>query len=245
MDLVVLDRATQRRYAARWGLVAAWKLDEASGARLDAYGSHDLTDNNTVGQAAGKVGNAAQFVAANNESLSIADNTSLSAGNLDFWAAGWAYLDNKSAERGLIGKYHTVGDQREWLLEWSSASDRFRFIVSSAGTDATAASINADALGAPSAGAWYFTLVWHDSVNDTINIRVNHGTTNSVGHATGVFDSTAPFRLGDINDGGVIPHDGRLDGWSFGKAPPGGLAGVIDEISAVLYNGGAGREWPF
>lgn len=30
------------------GLVAWWDLEEASGARIDAHGAFDLTDNNTV-----------------------------------------------------------------------------------------------------------------------------------------------------------------------------------------------------
>lgn len=42
-------------------LVAYWSLDEASGNAIDAHGSNDLTDNNTVGTAAGKVGNARNF----------------------------------------------------------------------------------------------------------------------------------------------------------------------------------------
>ncbi len=39
-------------------LSAYWKLDEASGTRVDSAGSNDLTSNNSVGQAVGKLGNA-------------------------------------------------------------------------------------------------------------------------------------------------------------------------------------------
>jgi hypothetical protein len=52
-------------------LVAYWKLDESSGTRIDSHGSNNLTDNNTVGSATGKIGNAASFVSANEEYLSI------------------------------------------------------------------------------------------------------------------------------------------------------------------------------
>ena len=41
-----------------------WQLGEASGTRADTYLDNDLDDNNTVTQAVGKVGNAAQFTAA-------------------------------------------------------------------------------------------------------------------------------------------------------------------------------------
>src|SRR6056300_304684 len=47
-------------------LVSFWKLDEASGTRVDAFGSNDLTDNNTVGQGTGTVyANAADFERSN------------------------------------------------------------------------------------------------------------------------------------------------------------------------------------
>ena len=54
------------------GLVAYWRLDEASGSRADASGNgYTLTDNNTVGSAAGNISAlAGDFIAANSESLS-------------------------------------------------------------------------------------------------------------------------------------------------------------------------------
>lgn len=53
------------------GLKAYWKLDEASGTRSDSIGAYTLTDNNTVGSAVGKIGNAASSVAASSEYLSL------------------------------------------------------------------------------------------------------------------------------------------------------------------------------
>jgi hypothetical protein len=54
------------------GLVAYWKLDEASGSRADTVGGYTLTDNNTVTQTTGIISNAASFAAASSESLSYA-----------------------------------------------------------------------------------------------------------------------------------------------------------------------------
>lgn len=52
------------------GLVAYWKMDEASGTRADSVGNWTLTDNNTVGSSTGKIGNCARMVAGSTESLS-------------------------------------------------------------------------------------------------------------------------------------------------------------------------------
>jgi hypothetical protein len=52
-------------------LLAYWACEEASGTRVDAVsGTYNLTDNNTVGSATGKIGTAADFEADNSEFLS-------------------------------------------------------------------------------------------------------------------------------------------------------------------------------
>src|SRR5688572_28354046 len=62
------------------GLVSWWSLNEASGTRNDSHSTNHLTDNNAVPSAAGLKGNSAAFVTAGLESLSIADNASISTG---------------------------------------------------------------------------------------------------------------------------------------------------------------------
>lgn len=76
-------------------LISFWELEEASGTRVDAHGTNDLTDVNTVGQIAGKIGNAADFIAANDESLSRAnaDAASLQMGTQDLTFACWLNMD--------------------------------------------------------------------------------------------------------------------------------------------------------
>lgn len=53
------------------GLVAYWKMDEASGTRSDSIGNYTLTDNNTVGSATGLIGNCASMVYTAGEYLSL------------------------------------------------------------------------------------------------------------------------------------------------------------------------------
>ena len=87
-------------------LSAMWKLNETSGDRSDEYGGNNLTDINTVGFNPGIRGNAAQFVAANSESLLRATTGPLQTGDIDFFMSGWIYLDSTSTtlERTIISK---------------------------------------------------------------------------------------------------------------------------------------------
>jgi len=218
----------------RTNMEAWWSLEEASGTRVDAHGSNDLTDNNTVGQGAGKVGNCADFEKSNNEYLSIADNASLSFGNEDFSICCWVKLESKASDMIMVGKWVVSGNQKAYLIGYSSGLDRFVFQISSDGSAETTQAANA--LGSPSTGTWYFIVVEHDSVNNTISIQVNNGTENGKSYSGGCFDNTAAFMLGAFGTG-----SGHFDG-------------LIDEVAVfrstlsqnardVLYNGGNGLAY--
>lgn len=218
-------------------LVSFWELEEASGSRADAHGSNNLADNNTVTQAVGKVGNAAQFTAANLEHLSIADNASLSMGDIDFTIAAWVYLDTKN-NFGLVSKWLTSGNQRGYLLLYSvsdgGVANRFGLLVSANGATPTAR-VNANNFGEPSTGAWCFVVAWHDATTNTINIQVNNGTVDSTAHTTGVFDNTASFSLGGILT--TYEFNGRLDQVMVAKEV------YSATVRTWLYNSGNGRSY--
>lgn len=219
-------------------LKAHWKLNEASGTRVDSEGSNDLTDNNTVTQATGKIGDAADFEDANEESLSIADNADLSAGDIDFTIAGWFYLDDKTRSLRMVNKWLGAGSQREYVVGYTpSATDRLFFQVSSDGSDFP--SIKADSFGAVSTGVWIFIVAWHDATANTINIQVNNGTVDSSAHTAGVFNGTSAFRLGGVPEESGQFLDGRIDSVSFWKR-------VLTSTERTnLYNGGSGFDHPF
>ena len=124
-----------------------WKLEEASGTRVDATGrGNDLADNNTVGQTTGKVGSAAQFVAIDYEYLSHADHSDLSSGDIDFSVVAWVNLSSKGP-RTIVTKWNGYINQAEYSLYYSSSGDRFRFAVSPNGI--TWSEAQANALGSP------------------------------------------------------------------------------------------------
>lgn len=215
------------------GLIAYWKLEEPGGVRDDQKGPYDLAAVNGVTQAAGKVGNAAQFTAANSEFLSLADNADMSTGDIDFTFAAWVYLDSK-AVRTILSK---VGDgstnNTEYLLRYINTVDRFQFFVSS-GTVMTI--LPADSLGSPLTGTWYFIVAWNDSVNDTINIQVNNGAVDSLSHVGGGQNTAQDFRIGALNP--ANDHwNGRIDEVGFWKRV------LTAQERADLYNAGAGTTY--
>ena len=149
-------------------LISFWELGEASGARADSHGTNHLTDNNTVTQVAGKVGDAAQFTRANSEFLSLADNASISVGNIDFTFALWTYLDSEPVAdvATMLSQWEGIGNQRSHIIDYLTSADRFRFVISSTGSDAVVATANN--LGAVSTATWYFIIGWHDATANTI-----------------------------------------------------------------------------
>lgn len=72
--------------ALRDDMVAWYEMNEESGTRVDAHGSNDLVDNNTVGFTTGVQGNAANFVASSQESFNTtSDILTTNAFTISVW----------------------------------------------------------------------------------------------------------------------------------------------------------------
>jgi hypothetical protein len=217
-------------------LIAFWELEEASGLRVDAYGSNSLADNNTVTQAAGKVGNCAVFTQANNESLSIADNAALSMGvNQSFTIAMW--VKQTSLDAGvLVGKSGGVSGNGEFEIR--SVSSCFRLRTWSGAGFSGLSEVNDSADGAPTTGVWYFVVAGYDDVLDQLFISRNAGTVYTTGSVTsGAFDNDGTFALGALGNIGSGFLDGSID-----------QAGVWKRVLTPaeitqLYNAGAGLSY--
>lgn len=217
-------------------LVAFWKLDEASGTRNDSVGSNHLTDNNTVLSVAGQIGNAAQFVAANSEFLSIASNADVQSGDIDYTLAGWVYIDSGS-DAAIVTKDHSVSGTREYFLGTSGN----KFLFHNAKPTDSLTLVFANTFGTLSAATWYFVVAYHDAAADEIGISVNNGAFDTA--ATGgalQAASTAEFRIGARQYSGFEGYfNGRVDAVGYWKRKL--SAGDVTE----LWNGGSGFEWPF
>lgn len=218
-------------------LAAYWNMDEVSGSRFDSLGENHLTDHNTVGQATGKIVQAALFASSSSEYLSLADNASLSTGDIDFTLSAWVYLNSKSANMFIVSKGPDATTGREYTLFYNQSIDRLRFIVVNG---SNSAAVDANVFGSPSASTWYHILAWHDSVANTINISANGGSANSASYAFGAADTAGAFRIG--GNSAVTPAafwNGRIDEVGFWKRI------LTTEERAQVYNKGAGCSYPF
>lgn len=211
-------------------LVSHWKLDETSGTRADAQGSNNLTSSGTAASVAGKIGNAfAPTGIAAGGTLSIADNASLSMGNHDFTLSAWANFDTSTNSRGIAIKWGT-GSNEYGLY---SNGGKFRFIVNGSGGYSYAESPTT-----LSNGTWYFLVGWYDSNANTVNLKINNGTTISVPFTGGtVSDGTNPFTIGSFNGGNYV--DGSIDSVSVWKRT------LTEQEMTALYNSGTGMDYPF
>jgi hypothetical protein len=213
-------------------LISFWELNEASGARVDAHGDNDLTDNNTVTAVAGVVGDAAEFELSNGEYLSHASNASLQMGNIDFTITGWFQIESNATTQKAVSK--DDGFVEEYAIDCTIGGN-FRFLAGY-GTSATH---NADLGGAASLATWYFIVGWHDAAADTVNICADNGT--PVSASTGgdaIVTGTTDFTLGRRSEAGLpFYFDGLMDQVGIWKRKL-----TSDEIT-YLYNGGNGRSY--
>jgi hypothetical protein len=206
------------------GLVSYWKLDETSGTRADSVGSNHLTDNNTVGYAAGKIGNAASFVQANNEYLS---KSGLLLGGLSaFTVSGWLYVGAATTGDPATGAWNGRGWNMYML---SGTTPRFYCYGNGANDYVTwGSSIAKD--------NWLHYVVWWDG--SKIGMSINNGAAVTTNHAVAPDDVGLVFNIGRTPDGGGY-FTGMWDEFGIWSRALGS-----SEI-ASLYNAGSGETHPF
>jgi hypothetical protein len=213
-------------------LVAYWKLDDLTW--LDSVGSVNLSNNGSVTVGVPKLGaGSAEFNGTNY--LSVNNNSSLQTGNIDFTLACWINPVSVSGTKGILSKFDTGTDQREYQLFTSGTS--VQFVVSSQGVAGFIDNV-ATPTSTISLDTWSFVVAWHDATAQTINIQVDNGTTYSASHSGGVFVGTSPFQVGTAVTDNLF-WIGRIDEVALWKRLL-----TVAEISD-LYNSGSGLSYPF
>ena len=232
--------------------VGWWKNDEqtlTSGVTNSVAGApsydHTLTDNATVGQTTGKVGNAALFEQDNSEYLSHIDTDTLTPDG-NFTIAAWVYLDSKPTAGYPDGYMHVVtkagaAGSYEYSLSYSAANNQhFTFVVYNDGMNYW---VNESTV-AVSTGTWYYLVARADFSADTTWLTVN-GTTTTLSGINGgesVYQSgAADFRIGHGfagNSPTLVPGywDGRIDEVGMWDRK------LSDTEVTSLYNSGNGKS---
>lgn len=212
-----------------------WSFEEVSGNRTGDYAGHVLTDTNTVGQAAGKVDNAASFVAAQKEYLKGANIT---FGDQDFEACGWVYLTSEVSSV-IVGQYDYGDNNRCWRLLYSPVSDRFEFSISRDGTIGTTTTVVANTFGAVSVDTWYFFSVRYDAAGNLATLQINTSA-DAASHSGGAFTGNEGFAVGMNFSATTLqqPLDGRVDQLLLR------VGSLLESDDRTwLYNSGNGRSY--
>lgn len=223
-------------------IVSHWELEESSGVRIDSHGSNDLTDNNTVGQdTSGIQANAADFIAANSEYLSITD---AAQSGLDFTGSKFSFsFWVKLASLPSAGAMNFISKQgnnpnRQYVIR-SNTDNKIQAEISGDGTTTNLwqQTSNSAIWSAGDIGNWVHIVVTFDASTDSIvfykNGSVVASTLNKLGSPTALANTSSPFEIG---------RDGRAFYY---------VDGSIDEVTATsdvitssevttIYNSGAG-----
>jgi hypothetical protein len=212
-------------------LISYWELEEASGTRVDSHGSNDLTDTNTVTQATGKVGNAAQFTRANSETLVKTGPSGLPSGaEAAITVTSWLYFDSIGAPSAYPWSIvKSDGSAARFYLARDDTTNKLILTVMWDGS--TYAQVTSTP--AVTTGTWYFVVAWYDPTANKAYLQINNGTPDEVAFSSGLNTGAVDLYLGSYrNVTGFL--DGRIDEvgiWSRVLAS--------DERTS-LYNGGAG-----
>jgi hypothetical protein len=213
-------------------LISYWPLNEASGTRSDLHGTNHLAATNSPGSGTGLVyANAATFTEGDYKLLSIADNSTLSTGDISFTLAVWVKFVS------IPGYNYAIGGKRDF----NSSTDEYYIFLSSAGTpvfqvwDLSGTFNQVESNVVLDADTWYRIVARHDATNNIIGISVNDSTEVTAAHSTGVRDSTSSFGFGGQT--GLIDVSATMGPAAFWKQALSGADRTAD------YNAGAGRTY--
>ncbi len=175
------------------GIISYYKMDESSGNAIDAIGSNDLTDNNTVGTATGQVGTGRDFEDTNTEGFSITDASQTGLDLIDdFTIMLWQNPETVANQKAHVAK-HSGADG--YIFRFNNATVTMGLVINGVG------SVNAST--AVSTGTFIHSAVTHDGA--TVQHYLDSVTDGS-GTIVTPNDNVADFRVGE-ND----PFDGIMD----------------------------------
>jgi hypothetical protein len=230
--------------AAPTDYISCWDLEEASGTRIDANttNSNDLTDVNTVLNAASVVGNGADFERTNTETLTITDATQTGldiTGDLSF--ATWWTPESQPAEAdadALMFKW-SASQASYGLIYANEANNSIKFYgypTGCAGANESVQWILTATTGVPMHITVRHDVSGHASGNGTAELFINgasQGTRTNTA-MTSFPNCTGTFSLSAL--GGVIQWyaDGVMDVTEIYNRL------LTDTEISNIYNGGSG-----
>jgi hypothetical protein len=216
------------------GLVAYYKLNEASGNRASEVGSGlTLTDVNTVGSGTGKVSDGASFVRANSEELTSTSTVFHNNFYDPFSFCGWFKLNNTTDDCAILSVWGSETSEREYRLYFRASDDKLVWEVQD---DAVITYWSVASSETLSSGTWYFFYCYYNG-SDTIGLTVDNGSLVSNKYDMGINVGSYKFSVGWADSTGYLW--GMVDELGRWNRLLGGT-----EVSD-LYASGAGLTYPF
>ena len=221
-------------------LVAYWKLDEESGTRFDATANgRNLTDINTTGFAAGRIGNAANFIPANVERLTKGTDTAFVFGGAVSYSISLWFNYTIVPPAGFymsVAKVSVVTptNRNYWMAHYPNRVS-FRHENGTSGT-------NCEVFFTPSINTWYFVVGTYNHLTNTITTYIDDMTPATAVPGSGTGGSTqtsSDFNISYYTGSNAATFDGSVD-----EVGVWNVALTARQV-AELYNGGAGKSYPF
>jgi hypothetical protein len=219
-------------------LTAFWPMNETSGTRADAVGDNDLTQVGTVAYAdPGKVGFAARFLPSQSAYLTLASSPNVQLGDTDFTVTCWVKPANVLGfgGDGPIFSFRKISLNRATLELWRTGNDGWLEVRNQNGVLWTSSLVLLD--------VWNLVVFSYRApvspeVVGTITIKVN-GLLSGSNTVTPPLTDSDRFSIGGAGESSPVIFDGDIDAVSFYKRV------LTDEEIVILYNNGAGQEYPF
>jgi hypothetical protein len=181
---------------------------------------------------------ARDFERDNSEYFSITDasQTGLDvSGHNDLYICFWVKFESVSVYIDLVDKYDNKIDQRSYAVGLNNSDNKLFFDVSSNGLSGGYKRVLSSS--AVTTNTWYFIQAYHDPVNDLLAISINNGSFNTTAHNGGMYDGTAPFKIGagQYDNVNYYFHDGLMQSVGFYSSIP------SSDVRTSLYNSGIAK----
>jgi PKD repeat protein len=223
------------------GLVSAWNLN---GDTADAVGPNSFTPVNSPTFSAGLIGQVISCARASNQYLSVADNASQALGD-QFSVSIWMRLSSTHflSRQALLSKWDDTLANGAWygyLFDAGTIQVHWVF--------GTGSGLNDVQIGPAERREWTHLAVVYDGMQATDDakfIAYLNGAPQDLSFDLPVpatlQSSSAEMQLGNVFNAasGVDAFDGDADAIALWNRPL-----TADEV-ALLYNAGAGLEFPF
>jgi hypothetical protein len=161
------------------GLISYWKMDEATGNRVDQVGGvNTFTVGGTLSSITGKLNAGASGAGAGY--LIAADHPSQHPSG-SFSICGWLLIHNLAGASGLhmlLNKW--ASNNQGFIICYDNSVNVWKFVLAPTSTSSLEVTVS----HTPTAGTWYHLAAVYDATNTQIRLRVNDG---AVGAASSPF----------------------------------------------------------